>query len=415
MKAWVSGSLILSLLFPTHSLWAMSLSYEDIPDFIRKNNRGLKAAEESVEVTKLRSGSFERSLLPRFGFEMGVRGQKEADGTGATAPFWKVDVQSNIYRGGRDQHRSSIQERQHELKTFDAQALYRNELLKARQEYLRLSGNQDLLSLARNVREVRLKKKKSIQRKVQAGILTETATGLVGIFEAEIDREIMLLEKEQHEIEDRLVLILGLDSSKELDISKSVKVPEAAQSGKETDLSEMQRMKLQADLLRSESNLKTEWWRPDVDVFASYVKTDVGERADAGPLPERETAIGLRLTLNLQDSAEVRAETSARLREANLWELQREQMKSELDYRIHEYRHEIDTLTKFRETLAKQGRDSEHFQKQIDDEFERGLRDSSDVMDAVRAIYELRRKQVEAAIEINLAKAGLQTILEKTP
>lgn len=415
MKAWVSVSFVLTFLLPMNSLSALELAYEDIPGLVRKNNKGVKASEESIEVAKTRSGSLERTFLPRFGFETGVRGQKEADGSGDTAPFWKVDVQSNLYRGGRDQHRRSVLERQHELKSYDAQAFYRNEVLKARQQYIRLAGNQELLRLARNVREERVKKKRSIQRKVQAGILTESDTALVGIFEADIDREILLLEKELHEIEDRLVLTLGLEASTELEVPSGTVKVDIPRSDDTTQIAEMQGLKLQSELLRSESAVKAEWWRPDVDVFASYAKTAVGEKSEPGSLPERETAIGVRFTLNLQDSAEIRSETAARLREANLWDLQREQLKSELDYQIHEYEHEINTLTKYHETLKQQQRDSERFQRRIDDEFERGVRDSSDIMDAVRSIYELKRKLAETSIEISLAKAGLQTLLEKTP
>jgi outer membrane protein TolC len=415
MKAWVSAFFVLSFLLPMNSLPAMDLKYEDIPGLIRKNNKGVKASEESIELSKMRSGSLERSFFPRFGFETGVRGQNEADGSGDTAPFWKVDIQSNIYRGGRDQHRRSVLGRQHELKSYDAQAFYRNEVLKARQEYIRLAGNQELLRLAKSVREERVKKKRSIQRKVQAGILTESDTALVGIFESEIDREILLLEKEQHEIEDRLVLTLGLQPRTELELSSGTVRLDAPKSDDSDQVAELQRLKLQSELLRSESEVKSEWWRPDVDVFASYVKTAVGEKSEPGSLPERETAIGIRFTLNLQDSAEIRSETAARLREANLWDLQREQMKSEIDYQIHEYKHEVETLTKYHQTLKQQQRDSERFQRRIDDEFERGVRDSSDIMDAVRSIYELKRKLAETSIAISLARAGLQTLLEKTP
>lgn len=414
MKAWVSASFVLSFFLPLNSLSALDLKYEDIPELVRKNNKGVKASEESIEVAKMRSGSLERTFFPRFGFETGVRGQKEADGSGVTAPFWKIDVQSNIYRGGRDQYRRSVLERQHELKSYDAQAFYRNEVLKARQEYIRLAGNQELLHLAKSVREERVKKKRSIQRKVQAGILTESDTALVGIFEADIDREIQLLEKQQHEIEDRLVLTLGLEPRTELDLTSGTVNVNVPKSEGTVHMAEMQKLKLQSELLRSESSVRAEWWRPDVDVFASFVKTAAGEKSEPGSLPERETAIGVRLTLNLQDSSEVRSETAARLREANLWDLQREQMKSELDYQIHEYEHEIETLAKYHQTLTQQQRDSERFQKRIDDEFERGVRDSSDIMDAVRSIYELKRKMAETSIEISLAKAGLQTLLGKT-
>ncbi|RZA27166.1 MAG: hypothetical protein EOP10_01050, partial [Proteobacteria bacterium] len=69
---------------------------------IRQNNQSVLSLKASTTADRSRIGKVESSFLPKIGLEAGVAEQREANGVGDTAPFWKIDVSTNLYRGGRD-------------------------------------------------------------------------------------------------------------------------------------------------------------------------------------------------------------------------------------------------------------------------------------------------------------------------
>ncbi|HYX32681.1 MAG TPA: TolC family protein [Oligoflexus sp.] len=414
MKAW--ASIIILVWGPMGSAGAATrnLAYEDLPNLIRQYNQGVHAADSSTEAARLRLHSWDRSLLPRFAFESGLRGQKEADGTGETAPFWKVDAVSNVYRSGRDVWRNKAIDTQVALRKLDAHAFFRQELMKARADYIRLAAIRQMMQLSETTRAENRQKKRALTQKIQAGLLAESLVTDWILFDQELERDLLFFEKEMHETEDRLALALGLPP----ETAVSVKSLATIDTGKTTDsahvkdVPELKKLEVQAIATREESSLKNEWWRPEVDVFASYSGFQVKERPNPGPLPERETALGLRVTLDLQESSERRKESAARLQEAAALDLQRAYQIREAESRVHEYFHDIRALTPILETLTRHGESASALQNKIDADFNRGVRESSDVLESIRRVHDIKRRRIEALLEYQLAKAGLQTFLD---
>ncbi len=408
MKAWVSSSVLCSCLLPWSPLFAWELKFEDIPTLIRKNSKSLKVSESTVEVGTLQIVPRDRAYLPRIDFESGLRHEQELDSSSDTAPFWKVNIESNLYRGGRDEQHRTLTERQQELKTLDAQIVFRNEVLTARQDFIRLIAKQDLLQLTKSILQQAGKKRRAIQRKVEAGLLTESSIALAASFGMDLEQELISTEQERDELRDHLILTLGLEPHAEFTLPTHANVTGISSKPEEDvlQLSELKKLTLQSDLLRSEANINAEWWRPNVDVFASFGRTSAGR---AGILPTQEASIGLKLTLNLQDSAELRAVKATKFKEANIWVLQKERVQRELQHRLHENKRKIETYSKIEKSLRRQSRDSERLEKTLQEEFERGIRDSSDLIDTLRASYEVNRKLLEASTEVSLARAELDT------
>ena len=102
MRTWVLSISLFLVAIPALAVEAISLSYSELDEMIRKNNKAVRATDHNVAAARQRIGVLDRSFYPKAGFEAGLSEQKEANGVGDTAPFWKVDVQANLYRGGRD-------------------------------------------------------------------------------------------------------------------------------------------------------------------------------------------------------------------------------------------------------------------------------------------------------------------------
>lgn len=411
MKVWAS---ILCVLWGGMTAAATrNLSYEELPNLIRQNDPGVKAAESSIDAARLQSGALNRSFLPRLGLESGLRGQKEADGTKDSVPYWKLDAIANIYRGGRDAFKEQASEAQVALRQLDAEALMRKVLMKVRTDYVKLAAMGQLIELNAELTQSVRQKKKTVQKKIGAGILAESFATDFLLFEQGLEQDRLFLEKQMLEIEDRLLLALGLSPQTKLQVKALAAIAVAPEppAAEVKDLAELKKMDLAAKAARQASARPAEWWRADVDLFASYTSLTMEDQMAPGPLPAEETAIGLRFTFHLDESAEARQQSTRLKSEAAILDLQKADLTREAELEVHEYFHDIRALRPILRTLDQHIKSAEALQKKIDLEFERGVRDSSAVLEALRRLHELKQRRLEALLEYQLAKAGLQTFL----
>ncbi len=302
MRAWAFKISLTAICTSTPCLAAGTvIGYDELSDVIRKNNRAVQASGETVSAARQRVGDLDRTFLPKAGFETGISEQKEANGVGDTAPFWKVDVQANVYRGGRDKVGVLLRESQILIKEMDAQALYRSEIFKAKTDYVQLYS-------IRQVKELTLKSmddydslRKSINRKAQAGLMTNTAVQNSQLEVDELKRQMIMLESEEHELEDRLGLVLGLAPDEPLTLKTKLTMNVAPKDGHSEDhtiqkLPEIKKFELMSESTKLETQTRNDWWLPDVNVFASYTGFAVERQAGFGSLPKREMSLGVRFS-----------------------------------------------------------------------------------------------------------------------
>lgn len=410
MKVW--ASILCFLWIGAAEAATRKLDYKELPTLIRQNNPGIQAAESSVESARQRAGALDRSFLPRLGLESGVRGQKEADGSGAQAPYWKLDAVSNLYRGGRDAWKDQEIETQIELRKLDTQIFMRHALMQVRADYVQLAAIRQLMQLNTDITQSSRQKRKSLRQKIQAGLLAESFATDFLLFEQGLEQDLLFLEKEMHEVEDRLVLVLGLapETTLQLESLAAIEMGPAPSPSLVKELAELKKLELEARTLRAAATLPAEWWRPEIDLFASYASLQV-EEPQPGPLPSRESAIGLRFTLNLEESAKSRKDSTRLQSEAATLDLQKADRTRAADLEVHEYFHDIQALRPILVKLDQHVKSAEILQKRIVAEFERGVRDSSAVLESMRRLHDLKKRRIESQREHHEAQAGLQTFL----
>ncbi len=414
MKAWVSTAFLLFLPLTLEAKESLNLRYEDLPSLLQKNSLGVQAANKRAESARLRQGSVESSFLPKFGFEGGLRGQKEAKSEGESAVFWRVDAASNVYRGGKDQNRQMTRDTQVEMRKLDAQAFFQSERTKVRNDYIHLASVRSLLQVNQDMSQLIGEKRRSIAKKVQTGLLAESFALEVKLFDQELERDRLYWQKESHEIEDHLSFALSLPHELTIQVKSlaAIEIPKFADLGRVGDLPELKSLAVKAESSRRDSAIKADWWRPEVDVFASYTGLDVDRKAEPGILPEQETSIGLRFTLHLQDNAELSKEISAKMGEAQAMDIQREYLKNQVEHKVHEYQREIAALGSILQALTVHQKTAEDLQKKIVSDFDRGVRGSTDLLELMRKVYEIKKRSIEALKDLQMAKANLQNTLE---
>ncbi len=393
---------------------SLSIGYEDLPALIRKNNKSFLSASEGLSAARARTSSLDQSFYPKAGFEAGLAERKEADGSDESAPFWKLDLQANLYRGGRDKLAILTKESQVIIKDMDKQTLYRSELMKAKSDYIRLESIRRAIKLTRDSMDDFDGLKASVDQKVRAGLMTKTSLMTIARKTDDMKRELILLEREEHELEDRLTLVLGLDYDTPFQLRTSFLSMDQKELADPSiqDLPELRKLTLQAEAYREETKLRRDWWLPEVGVFASYTGFRVREKDEAGSLPQREMAFGIRLTVDLEARSVLNSEVAAKVSEISAIELQKSYLKREIEHTLHEYRQEMTTQKELFKTYDQGIVNSEALLKRLRSEFEKGIGDSLGISDIIESIYKMKRSRMETGQNFNLAKAGLETMLD---
>ena len=417
MKAW---AFVFSLLWVSSAGFGAegrSIRYDELKDLIQKNNKAVRASLEGVDAAKLRVGTIHRSFLPRAGFEAGVSEEKEANGLGTTAPFWKIDIQANVYRGGRDRVGLLQRDSQVLIKEMNTQALYRGELFKAKSDYVQLAMLRQVIDLTQSSMNDYDGLQKSIRRKSRAGLMTDTAVKNIQLEVDDLKRQLIVLEGEEHELEDRLNLILGIEVDQSIKLLTNFPVSSLETKALEGELKvegmpEVQSLSLLSKSVQLETQTQNEWWRPEVSLFASYTGYDVKRQNEFASLPGQEMSVGVRLSIDLEARSALDSEVSAKRVEILSLESQKEYLSREIDHKIHEYRREIETQTSLIKSYDIGLVNSKKLLKQLNGEFERGLVGSDEVSVIIHSIYELRRNRIESLSSYFLARAGLETMTD---
>ncbi|RYZ67271.1 MAG: hypothetical protein EOP09_11335 [Proteobacteria bacterium] len=256
--------------------------------------------------------------------------------------------------------------------------------------------------------------KKSIVVKAKAGLMTSTSADALELEVGRFRRDLIILKGEESELEDRLLLVLGLspDQSVTLDAALTVEAPgeHAVSEGFLVNLPEIKRFTLLTESRRLESSSRSEWWLPDVSAFAAYTGFRVEEAREFRSLPEQELVFGLRFTVDLEGKRSVETERSGISAEAASYEAQKDYLRREVEHKVHEYNREIKIQTELMKASDESIGKTTKLLGRLRSEFEKGVGSNADVAEMIRVIYQTHRLRLESEAEILLASAGLETM-----
>jgi outer membrane protein TolC len=416
MKVWASLVVLISLISQSLQAESMTIRFEDLHDLILTKHQGVKVGEEQIKAVERRIRAVDSSFLPRASLDLGTAHQKEANGMGETAAFWKLDLESNLYRGGRDEVAKAMDENQVEIKKLDAQAFLRTQTYLARSSYIELLFQKKRIALQMSLRNDYESLKKSIQVKINSGLLTESILQLMTIERDEIDRQLIVLNSESKSMQEELCLLLGIDHHSEFNLASDFNLPKIEVDPNEDStiveetLPEIQKFALLGKRYGLETQIRNEWWRPDLSVFASYANFAIEDRFEPGPLPEREMKVGLRLSFDLESRQNLDRERFAKESERKALQYQKNLLSEEMRHKAEEFKRDMNTrlsvLKAYEQSLAK----SEKLKKRLFNEFDRGLVNGNDVFSSIRSIQLMKQRQIDEELRYFLSKNSYDSI-----
>jgi outer membrane protein TolC len=416
MKVWASRLLLFLLPTTLTAKELVVLEYDELQKLVETNSRDVKAAGMLTEASATRQGYQARARFPKLDVASGLRAVRELDGSGDSAPFFKVEGSMSLYRGNRDALKDSIQEKETAIRKEETQLVSKNQLSLARELYIRLASVRELKRAWADAMKMAQLKKKSSKVKVEAGLTTNTDVLEFELHESTLNREKLDLDKEEHEVTHRLQLVLGLPKGREIALSRTFSHPPEPQAHLKFSPEShplVRRLSLQTEQAREAAKANVSKWNPDVQLYANYEEYWEEAKDAPGSLPRRDFAAGVRLSIPIGDNLTIQNEAAAKNLEASAYALQKEQSERQIEATFDENLHDMKVLHQLIHDSEEQLRKAKRLLKQTTAEYERGVKNGPDVLEASRTLYRIEVESIQLIFDYYLAEVSLQSLISR--
>jgi|GEM_PF-5718259 outer membrane protein TolC len=395
---------------------AFTLRYEELPSLIQKNSLDVRAAELFAEASFARHGYPLRGRYPRLDFESGLRGVRELDGSGDSAPYFKMEGSLSLYSGRRDAIKEAVQEKESEIRKEQVALVSRDQLRLAQKLFVRLAAVRELGKAWADAMRVAEAKKKSTQMKLAAGLTTSTDLLEFELYETSLRRQKRTLDREEHELSNKLILLAGLDEDRAILLDRSFPPPSEPIDTRYKLATEnhplVKKFSLLAEQAQAGGRTLRSRWVPDVNLYASYEEYLKADQDVSRALPRRDFSTGVRLSIPLGENLAVQSESVAKGLEASAYRLQKEQTVRQLEAEYHAYRHDMAVLSDLIRSFATQMEKARKYLKQTSEEYERGVKNGPDVLEASRSLYQTQVESIQVLFDYYLVEVDLNELTQ---
>lgn len=399
--------LCVALLLPT---LALSTEADPYRRMVEGNLRWRSHAEARAGAEE-RTGALERSFLPTLSLEAGQEQFQTGSYASRLEPYGKLEARLNLYRGGRD----GIDEHLRELRLRRAtQAMdrdQREELRQVRRLRHEIIYNRQLRELRQRELAACQRVRTQVEQRVRSGVISRTDVLEFSLHESELTEEIEALEHENRIHLIGLRPLLGLAPDAALEIAGNLEHEHDDElMGRAVPLTPTPAVAVltaDAELVALERKSEARWWVPRVDLYGGQYLYTLRERDYISQRRRDDTAIGVRLSMELFDGGAAGAEASALAFEARAKELraQHADAQARASFRMlqEDLRHTHEVIHYVLDRIAK----SRDYLARTLTEYDRGVKNSLDALAALQRYYRYEQQHLEKKKEYQLLKAEL--------
>lgn len=389
--------------------------FEDLEKLVNDKNENVEASRLQMKAQDRRTGRTARSFLPQLTLSAGQEQFKKDTLTEIKSDnYWRADASLNLFKGGRDYIEGEIRDQSYQLSQTDLQIELKNEIKKARQTYWKIVSINQLLLDTEEAIQKNEQNLKSAKKRVGAGLATATDSVQFELYKISLLREKTKLEHEKDDALNELSLILALDEHKNIEITSQYPVI-ATQSPLENQNSKFLSEKKQRNLEKIE-NLKSDqssnWWLPKLDAYASYKLPAPSENLTDATNNDKEWVAGVKLTLDLGQAAEDQSESKARRLDTKALQHRAAYVARESRAIEHELSHHMQILVELIKNADQDVVLAQKFLKLTEDEYNRGVKNGPDLLEATQTHFEFRKKRTEYYRDYLSAQAERESLTD---
>jgi outer membrane protein len=409
---WLLVSVLILMIQAAAPSQEVQLEAGDLPRLIQEKNQNVTGARLLSEAAQHRTGHLARSFLPNLGLQGGA--ERFITGTSEraeTQPYALAEANLNIFRGGRDALEEEIRKAQVQMTSALERGTYAAELKDARDEYWVLIHKKELREALKESLELSQKNLSSANRRIERGLAPETDRLEFEIKLAQLNEAI---DQTSHEIilsEARLRALLGMAPEAKINTSDLIPV----ESKEELPLRnydpnlhpDVVSLKTSQSMALNQHRRAERWWLPSVDLYSQYALYTEREREFSSMRDRDDYAVGIRFTLNLFDGMQAKSEARAYAMETEAYQNQAAQRARTVLTQFETTQRELKNIAKLIQQAEKRiivGRD---FLNRSLEDYDRGVRNSLDILSAAELYFSLRQRAMELKRDYQFTKAEL--------
>jgi len=408
---------LLSTSAPLLGADTVALKYDDLPRLVAERNQNVQGARGLVEASRTRTGHFRRSFGPSVRLEAGQEAFKTGSYDSASQPYGAAEAQINLYRGGRDRLEEDARRAEVDASSASARQVYVEELAEARRLYTALVFDQEMIRTLTGAAERNEKILASANRRVNRGLATETDRLEFEMLGLKLEEEIESLRRDILLVETALAPLVGmaagtvfqtedtLPHSHDDALLAAAFSPEAAPG--------FMALRANQALLERQGRSAGAAWRPSLDVYGGYHLYTRRER----DFPERtdrdDTVGGVRLSVGLWDGLQMRRQADALAQQSRAYGLQASHEKEALSAREMVLKEGLKHHHELLHSSEKQIELSQKYLSRTLEEYDRGVKNSPDVLSAFQKSLDLQRQYAERRRDYQTVRADLLRLVEQ--
>lgn len=391
------------------------LSFEDLPRLVAERNENASGAASLAESARARTGHLGRSFLPDVSSVGGAERFQTGSYPYRGEPYGSLEAKVNLFHGGRDLLESRLREGQRRGAEAGARRALDSELNRARQEFWRLVSLRELIALLKKALADNEKNVQMAARRIARGLAAETDRLEFQIHASQLHEDLESAEHETLLVQMRLAAILGAQPGTRYDTPEAVPhdhddavfnasfVPAA-----HPDVATAQ---AEADIAHARRAQAWRWWTPSLDLYGGYHLYTARERDSLDRRERDDRVIGARISLGLFDGLRAKRDADAFARQAQGYEKQTSQraraVAAQVEVTKEDLKHEHELVHRAEERIV-QGR---KYLALTLDEYERGVKNSLDVLGAAQRQTGFERQYVERRREYQTVRCDLLALL----
>lgn len=410
---------IIAMIIAPFSLSAgekLVISYEDLPRLINSQNRRVMAGKALIDAHQARTGHLRRSFLPKVQAYGGGEFFQTGDFETKKEPIAGVEGKINLFRGGRDR----LEEKTRKSQTDSAEATLekqtRAELLKARNLFVevlfwkkRIGDLKEAISLSRQTAG-------RVRNRIGAGLATETDFLEFEMSGRQLEQELALAKEDHEHALDALRILLNAPDA---ELSVRGVLSHTHDSDLESaglDASEhpeIRELANQKEISESKKSQSNRWWTPSVDVYGGYALYPFRERERPTLGGRDEAVVGGRVTFELFDGLNGSSDASEQRHRAAAYAQEAEQRREELGGSYRKLTHELAVRHQTIHSMERNLETGRRYYSLSTEEYERGVKDSRDMMAALERFLHQRENHSRALRDYLAVKSELMSLLGK--
>lgn len=390
------------------------LKFEDLPGMIQNRNKRAQASALDLNASQMRLGYFRRSFLPRFEATAGVESFETGPYPSQTDPFYFVRGSINLYRGGRDVLEDKARLAEKEVMNVTNQQTFQGELFEARQLYWGLVYLHELKALYELTIEQNKKNLYHANRLINSGISTKVDRLEFEVSGTQLEQDLARILVGISNHNRQIAALVG--SPPETVFQTIEKIPHDHESPtltEELDFAsyrDVRREKAFQLNLETTSALLKRWWVPNLDVYAESGLFTFRERNFYTQSDRLDSAVGIKFTLEF-DGFQQKVDGEAFAARSRASSLRAEQIKAETATVFNTSKQELLLIHELLHVGEKNVEKSQEYLTAVLSEYNRGVKNSPDVLSASMKNLEFRKRFAELRRDYAVVSARLEAML----